>query len=134
MKNGIQVTCRHDLEPDNTELVITEIMKSNKKPVILYTFYHPSNSKPDVLQQLNDSIQNNPESSRIIVVCNFNLPSVKWSLDENTPINIAGSHKNETFCDLVDDKTSFSSLYLALSILLVKNSTCNHWRGLRFPS
>ncbi len=119
VKNGIQVTCRHDLEPNNMELVVTEIMKSNKKPVILCTFYHPSNSKPNVLQQLNDSIQNNPESSRIIVVGDFNLPSVRWLLYENTHINIAGSHENETFCDLVDDKL-YGNLNLALPILLVK--------------
>ena len=68
VKTGIQVTRRHDLEPDNTELVVTELMKSNNKPIILYTFYRPPDSKPDVLQQLNDSIQNNPESSRIVLV------------------------------------------------------------------
>ena len=103
MKTGIQVTRRHDLEPDNTELVVTELMKSNNKPIILYTFYRPPDSKPNVLQQLNDSIQNNPESSRIVLLGDFNLPSVKWSSDQKTPINIGGPAENEIFCDLVDD-------------------------------
>ena len=103
VKTSIQVTRRHDLEPDNTELVVTELMKSNNKPIILYTFYRPPDSKPDVLQQLNDSIQNNPESSRIVLVGDFNLPSVKWSSDQKTPINIGGPAENEIFGDLVDD-------------------------------
>ena len=85
MKTGIQVTRRHDLEPDNTELVVTELMKSNNKPIILYTFYRP------------------PESSRIVLLGDFNLPSVKWSSDQKTPINIGGPAENEIFCDLVDD-------------------------------
>jgi hypothetical protein len=78
-------------------------MKSNNKPIILYTFYRPPDSKPDVLQQLNYSIQNNTESSRIVLVGDFNLPSVKWSSDQKTPINIGGPAENEIFCDLVDD-------------------------------
>ena len=41
VKTGIQVTRRHDLERDNTELVVTELLKSNNKPIILYTFYAP---------------------------------------------------------------------------------------------
>ncbi|CAB3977922.1 Hypothetical predicted protein, partial [Paramuricea clavata] len=103
VKTGIQVTRRHDLEPDNTELVVTELMKSNNKPIILYTFYRPPDSKPDLLQQLNDSIQNNPESSRIVLVGDFILPSIKWSSDQKTPINIGGPAENEIFYDLVDD-------------------------------
>jgi hypothetical protein len=87
----------HDPQPDNTELVVTELMKSNNKPIILYTFYRPPDSKPDVLQQLNDYIQNNPESSRIVLVGDFNLPSVKWSSDQKTPINIGGPAENEIF-------------------------------------
>ena len=36
------------------------------------------------------------------MVGNFNLPPVKWLLNENTPINVTGSDENEAFCDLVD--------------------------------
>ena len=39
IKSGLQVTRRHDLETDNTELIVIELFKSNSKPVILYTFY-----------------------------------------------------------------------------------------------
>ncbi len=44
VKTGIQVTRRHDLEPENTEIVVIELMKSNSKPVVLCTFYRPPNS------------------------------------------------------------------------------------------
>jgi hypothetical protein len=44
VKTGIQVTRRHDLELENTEIVVIELMKSNSKPVVLYTFYRPPNS------------------------------------------------------------------------------------------
>ena len=60
VKADIQVTRRHDLEPDKTEVIVIEIMKSNNKPVILYTFCRPPDSKPEVLHQINESIENNP--------------------------------------------------------------------------
>ena len=98
-------------------------MKSNNKPVILYTFYRPPDSKPEVIHQINESIQNNPESSRIILVGDFNLPSIKWSSDQSAPVNTGGSAENEIFCDLVDDNF-FEQYILALRILLVINSIC----------
>ena len=103
VKADIQITRRHDLEPDKTEVIVIEIMKSNNKPVILYTFYCPPDSKPEVLHQINESIQNNPESSRIILVGDFNLPSIKWSSDQSASVNTRGLAENEIFCDLVDD-------------------------------
>ncbi|CAB4045826.1 Hypothetical predicted protein [Paramuricea clavata] len=71
VKTGIQVTRRHDLEPENTEIVVIEMLKSNSKPVVLYTFYRPPNSMPDVLQSLNNSLQRNSESSRVVVIGDF---------------------------------------------------------------
>ena len=103
VKTGIQVTRRHDLEPENSEIVVIEMLKSNSKPVVLYTFYRPPNSTPDVLQSLNKSLQRNSESSRVVVIGDFNLPSVKWSSDQHTPINIGSSPENEAFCEIVED-------------------------------
>ncbi|CAB4041921.1 Hypothetical predicted protein, partial [Paramuricea clavata] len=103
VKTGIQVTRRHDLEPENTEIVVIEMLKPNSKPVVLYTFYRPPNSTPDVLQSLNNSLQRDSESSRVVVIGDFNLPSVKWSSDQHTPINIGSSPENEAFCELVED-------------------------------
>ena len=97
VKPGIQVTRRHDLETDNTELIVTEFLKSNSKPVVLYTLYRPPDSTPDVFQLLNNSLQRNHEPSRIVLIGDFNLPSVKWSSDENIPVNFGGSTENENF-------------------------------------
>ncbi|CAB4011989.1 Hypothetical predicted protein [Paramuricea clavata] len=85
IKSGIQVTRRHDLETDNTELIVTELFKPNSKP------------------SLNNSLQRNQESSRIVMIGDFNLPSVKWSSYENVPVNTGGSNENEAFCEMVDD-------------------------------
>ena len=87
IKSGIQVIRRHDLETDNTKLIVTELFKSNSKSVILYTFYRPPDSTPDVFQSLNNLLQRNLESSRIVMIGDINLPSVKWSSHENVPVN-----------------------------------------------
>ena len=110
VKADIQVTRRHDLEPDNTELIVTELMKSNNKPVIPYTFYRPPDSKPEVYHQINESIQNNSESSRIIMVGDFNLPSIKWSSDQSAPVSTG---------DLVDD--NFFDQYILGPTLIAGN-------------
>ncbi|CAB4028706.1 Hypothetical predicted protein [Paramuricea clavata] len=55
------------------------------------------------LQSLNNSLQRNQESSRIVMIGDFNLPSVKWSSYENVPVNTGGSNENEAFCEMVDD-------------------------------
>jgi hypothetical protein len=59
---------------------------------------------PDVLQLLNNSLQRNSEPSRVVVIGDFNLSSVKWSSDQHTPINIGRSPENEAFCEMVEDK------------------------------
>ena len=58
-------------------------MKSKKKTAILYTFHRPPDSRADALHQINDSIQNNPESGRIVLLGDFNLPSIKWLSEES---------------------------------------------------
>ena len=95
-------------------------MKSNSKPVVLYTFYRPPNSTPDVLQSLNNSLQRNSESSRVVVIGDFNLPSVKWSSDLHTTINIGSSPENEAFCEMVED--NFLQQFILSSLAIY--STC----------
>ena len=55
------------------EMIATELFKSNNKPVILYTFYRPSNFTPDVFQSLNNSPKKNKESNHIVMIGDFNL-------------------------------------------------------------
>ena len=46
--------------------------------------------------------KSNPESSCIILIGDFNLPAIDWSLDQPTPAT-NGSQLEESFCDLVAD-------------------------------
>ena len=103
VKSGIQATRRYDLEIDDTELIVIEVVTSNSKPVILYTFYRPPDSTPDVFQSLNNSLQRNKESSRIVMIGDFNLPSLQWSSHENVPVNTGGTSDIEAFCEMTDD-------------------------------
>ena len=114
-------------------------MKSNNKPVILYTIYRPSDSKLELLYQMNESIQNNPESSRIIMVGHFNLPSIKWSFDQSAPVNTGGPTDNEILCDLIDnsfvDQNILGPTHISGNKLdLLFCSSRNYRRGLHLPS
>jgi hypothetical protein len=90
----IPITRRLDLQPANTELLVTDLNKSNSYSVIFYTFYHPPNSTSDVLQQLNGYFQNNLESSCILLVGDFNLPIIQWSSERKVPINTGSPMEN----------------------------------------
>ena len=93
---------RHfDLERDQIELAAVELFKGSSKPVILYTFYHPDPG-PDDLNLLNHSLQQNSETA-CMVVGDFNLPSIKWSLDESTSTSLGGTAEEEAFSDLMED-------------------------------
>ena len=81
IKTDIQASRRLDLESENIELVVVEILKGNSNSIILYTFYRPPNSGPEVLLSLNTSLLNTKESTNIVLVGDFNLPSNDWSLD-----------------------------------------------------
>ena len=102
VKSNIHATRRMDLERENVELVVVEFATESNKTALLYTFYRPPNSCPDVIQHLNASLQSNPESSCIILIGDFNLPAIDWSLDQPTPAT-NGSQLEESFCDLVAD-------------------------------
>ena len=68
----------------------------NNKPVILYAFYRPPNFTPDVFQSLNNSPSK--ESSHIVMIGDFkSIPSVKWSSQDNVPVNTRRSPHNDAF-------------------------------------
>ena len=78
------------------------LLKDSYKPIILYIFYHPDPG-PDNLNLLNYSLQRNPETACIVLVGDFNLSSIKWSLDESTSTNLGGSAAEEAFLVLMED-------------------------------
>jgi hypothetical protein len=98
VKINILATRRKDLERENVELVVVEFATESNKLALLYTFYRPPNSCPDVMQhRLYVSLQSNPESSCIILLGDFNLRAILPTPATN------GSQLEESFCDLVAD-------------------------------
>ena len=102
VQNNMLAICRFDLETENTEIVVVELALNDCKSTLLYTFYRPCDSCPDTIQHLNSSLQDTPESSCIILIGDFNLPAINWSVDHPLP-TANGSHVQESFCDLVCD-------------------------------
>ena len=102
VKIDIQSNRRFDLERDQIELVAVELFKDSSKPVILYTFYHPDPG-PDDLNLLNQSLQQNSETACMVLVGDFNLPTIKWSLDESTSTNLGGTAEEEALSVLMED-------------------------------
>jgi hypothetical protein len=102
VKLNLHATRRLDLENENIELVVIELAIENSKTALLYTFYRPPDSGPDVFQHLNLSLQNTSESTCIVLIGDFNLPAIDWSLDQPTPAT-NGGQLEESFCDLVGD-------------------------------
>lgn len=72
IKTDLQAFRRLGLEKENTELIVVEIKTLNCFSVILYTFYGPSGSSPEILHDSNSSLQSNAESST--------GPSIYWSV------------------------------------------------------
>jgi hypothetical protein len=103
VRTNIESRRREDLERENIELIAVEIHKSGNKPLLLYTFYRPPQSPPNVLNQLNSSLQDSPESSCIVLLGDFNLPTISWSENQSAPLNARGLVVDDIFCNFVDD-------------------------------
>ena len=103
VKEGLQVTRRSDLERDGVELLVVQFNKTNIKPVILYVYYRPPSSSSDGLSLLNNSLLSNPQSSCIVLVGDFNIPSISWWDNDSTPISSGGCANSEVLCELIGD-------------------------------
>ena len=95
VKEGLQVTRRTDLERDGVQLLVVQLNKANIKPIILYVYYRPPGSSSDGLNLLNNSLLSNPESSCIVLVGDFNIPSTSWSDNDSTPFTSGGCPNGE---------------------------------------
>ena len=87
LKDTIRVKSQTNLDRNNVELAI---IQANNQSVILYTFYRPPSSTLDPTQQLGSSLDNIPESTCIILISDFNLPAIGWSIDHPNPKNDGG--------------------------------------------
>jgi hypothetical protein len=99
-----------DLERKSVELVVVELSRPDSRSFLLYTFYRPPDSLPEVLQHLNLSLQSIQESD-CCVVGDFNLPMLDWSNDQAAPVNIGGNASGNVLCELVGDNLFFTSIH-----------------------
>jgi endonuclease/exonuclease/phosphatase family metal-dependent hydrolase len=100
--SDIRSSHRKDVERDNIEFAVVELVKDSTKSVILYTVYLPE-PRQDELHQLSLSLQGNPESACVVIVGDFNLPTLHWSPDESVLNYTGGSTENNEFCVLMKD-------------------------------
>ena len=116
VKEGLQASRRFDLERVGVELIAIQLSKANNKPVIIYVYYRPPGFCSDGLLLLNNSLLSNQESNCIVLVGDFNLPSISWSDNHSTPVN-SGCADGELLCELIGDynRANFSELRKALS-------------------
>ena len=146
IKRDIQSARRNDLERESTEFVVVELRNGHDKPVLLYCSYHPDIA-PEPLTQLNSSLQENRESSCLILGGDCNLPELDWSEGMSAPINNGGRADHNVFCDLMEDNffqqfvsgpthISGNKLDLLLSNWpeVIENGSTFHPRDGRFPS
>ena len=125
---------------------VDDALNGHDKPVFLYCFYH-TDIAPEPLTQLNSTLQENGESSCLILGGDFNLPELDWSEDMSAPINNGGRADHNVFCDLMGDNflqqfisgpthISGNKLDLLLSNWpdVIENVSTFHPRDGRFPS
>ena len=104
IKTELQALDCLDLKKQSIELIVVEIKTSNCITVILYTFYRPPGSSPEILHDLNSSLQSNAVSSRIVLL-DVILPYIDWSTDLLVSLGIGSQVINNIFCELVGDNS-----------------------------
>ena len=80
-----------------------ELYPANCSKFILGVFYRPPNSDEDILTELTASLDRLVESCQLVLVGDFNLPNIDWSLDFPSP-NSEGGFKEELFCEIITDQ------------------------------
>lgn len=102
VKAGLHSIRRHNLEGPNTEHIMVELFPLNSSKFMLGVFYRPPDSDLDTLTELRDMLDKLQESCKLLLVGDFNLPYIDWSLDFPSPTQNNG-HKEETFCGIISD-------------------------------
>ncbi|CAB3996877.1 Hypothetical predicted protein [Paramuricea clavata] len=86
-----------------SEHLMIELYPANCSKFLLSLFYRPPNSEEDILIELRDSLDRLDESCQFVLVGDFNLPNIDWSLDFPSPTS-KGSFKEELFCEIITDQ------------------------------
>ena len=103
VKNEIRSSRRTSYEGAQSELITIELYPANCSKFILGVFYRPPNSDEDILTELRASLDRLDESCQLVLVGDFNLPNIDWSLDFPSP-NSEGGFKEELFCEIITDQ------------------------------
>ena len=103
VKNEIRSSRRTSFEGAQSELITIELYPANCSKFILGVFYRPPNSDEDILTELRASLDRLDESCQLVLVGDFNLPNIDWSLDFPSP-NSEGGFKEELFCEIITDQ------------------------------
>jgi len=87
----------------------SKVTLPNKNPIYLCSYYHPPDTSIDSILQLKDSLNkltnNSTKFLHIVMICDFNLPSITWSDISAQVVSqpTYWSDVNNTFEDLVND-------------------------------
>ena len=91
------------LEGQQSEHLMIELYPANCSKFLSSLFYRPPNSEEDILIELRDSLDRLDESCQLVLVGDFNLLNIDWSLNFPSPTS-KGSFKEELFCEIITDQ------------------------------
>ena len=81
VRNELRSSRKLLLEGEQSELLMIELYPVNCTKFILGVFYRPPNSDVDTLIELRNSLDRLEESCQLVLVGDFNLPDIDWSMD-----------------------------------------------------
>ena len=105
VKNGIRCQRRFDLETD-CEILWCEL---NSNPGLSYfvgVFYRPPDTDLNYLTELTNSLEKLPPSCKILLLGDFNLPNIEWTLV--SPLQ--QDSLSDYFCDYIVNYFGLSQL------------------------
>jgi hypothetical protein len=109
VRNELRSSRKLLLEGEQSELLMIELYPVNWMKFILGVFYRPPNSDVDTLIELRNSLDRLEESCQLVLVGDFNLPDIDWSMDFPSPTSQAG-FKEELFCDIIADQFLYENI------------------------
>ena len=65
---------------------------------------HQTLPDEDILMELRASLERLDESCELVLVGEFNLPKIDWSLDFPSP-NFKSNFKEELFCEIINNRS-----------------------------
>ena len=108
VKNELRSSRKASFKGAQSELLMIELYPANCTKLMLGVIYRPPNSDEDILLEWKASFERLDESCQLVLVGDFNLPKIDWSLDFPSP-NSEGVFKEELFCEIITDQITVSN-------------------------